>query len=515
MPHFNSNLAHLSQTQQALLNKALNVPLLTTKESKTGLVIPLLLNHAQPPLALHSLYDPVKEAQKVIEAVMLDQSEAATLVVAGFGGGFLVRQALAHPLVRKVIIIEPRLDLLASWLTLSNEQAVLTDSRVRFILSSTPAQALAELTPLYQPLADGNLKLVELRQITALAESFWLAFKQVLHHWTDSLTGELSSWAYFGTRWFKNIVTNLSTISPHSSPALPTQKHVCVVGAGPGLEKRIPYLRQRQQEGAVVIACDAVVMGLQQSGIVPEIIISIDAQTFVNLHFVGVSTSGSVVLVDLSLNPQLAGRLNAQFFAGNHPLSRLSQMVPLNTGGGNVGGAAYALAVALQATSIEVMGLDFKFIGGKPYARQVYIYPHFAEKSHRFNPSEVQSVALMFRHSHLRPQTLPDGSFATQPPLFAHYEEQFKLFCASPQQPVWQPQGQNGRLFLKNYRDALKSHRLDKMPLFSTALSQTQQQLWFTLWPSAATFYKQGLRGVALWQHNFAFALDQLEALAL
>ncbi len=515
MSIYQQNIACLAVDAQTHLPSPLKKTLLTTKVAKTGLPVPLLMNENLPSQALHSLYDPMKEALKAVDGAMVDQAEPVTLVIAGFGGGYLAKQALAHALTCKVIVIEPRPDVFTSWLALHDAQHLLKEARLTVVISPSPAQAIQKLTKLYQPLTDGNLKLLELRQITALAEPFWQAFKHCLHQWIESLAGELASWAYFGTRWFKNIVTNIATITPQQHPLLPTKKHVCVVGAGPGAEDMMPLLRQRKQEGACVIACDAVVMGLQQSGIVPDIIISIDAQVYVNLHFVGINTSNSLMMADLSLNPQLAVRLNAHFFAGNHPLSRLSGLAPLNTGGGNVGGAAYALAVALQATSIEVIGLDFKFINGKPYASQVYIYPHFAEKSGRFNSSEQQSTQLMFRHNQLHAQTLADGTLTSQPALFAHYEAQFKQFCAKPQQPQWQNTSLDGRLFLKTYLEALKKNRLDRKPLFMYNLTTEEQRLWLTLWPSVATFYKQGLRGDALWQHNFSFALDQLEALAL
>ncbi|MBI5575345.1 MAG: glycosyltransferase [Deltaproteobacteria bacterium] len=98
--------------------------------------IPLVPSKTGPPsaraggVALHSLYDPIREAKEWVEHNRGEIDRAAELVVLGFGLGYHVAE-LSRTTDKPVTVFEPRIEILRAALRASDLSAIL--SRVRIV----------------------------------------------------------------------------------------------------------------------------------------------------------------------------------------------------------------------------------------------------------------------------------------------------------------------------------------------------------------------------------------------
>ena len=140
--------------------------------------------------------------------------------------------------------------------------------------------------------------------------------------------------------------------------------------------------------------------------IIPDAVISVDAQQVSSEHFLGTEKSDTVFIFDISSNPETVQMVFNKgsrlfFIRSHHPLSALIKEeinIPfVESGAGTVTIAAADFARQLGFTQIEFFGADFAYSDGKPYCRGTYLEKKFSSISKRTVPSENLYTALMFR----------------------------------------------------------------------------------------------------------------------
>ncbi|NIZ19852.1 6-hydroxymethylpterin diphosphokinase MptE-like protein [Entomospira culicis] len=468
---------------------------LPLKEARNGLAVPIYQD--QP---LHSLYDPMKEAQK-----MLPPTGESYLVI-GLGAGYLAKSILAQSTTALLLIIEPSPCDLANLLATLDYTDILNDPRLILLSNKEISPLFQQLAHLYQPLLHGNLHLIHPRLMQSLYPTFFDNFTQAWQAWMHQLSGELSTWHFFGRRWFKNIVTNLATITPENSArAIPSQTDIFIAGAGPSLEDAIVRMK-KEHKRPLIIASDAAALTLQAHQLPADLILSIDAQALVQYHFLGLDLKPSTLIADLSVHPALHRSGKSHFFAGSHPLARLSGLRHLPTDSGNVGTTAYLLAKYLGAKSIRWGGLDFAYLHGKPYANPNYLYCLYEAQASRLQPISQNVAQLTFRTAiHYYPET---GHY--QSDLLAFYQTKFHQAQTLHTPKTWHQPSIDGIKFLKNYHQQLID--LAKRPIDAWhALSPNHRTLLYTLLPSMSTGYQMGLRTNQLIEETLNFALTSLK----
>jgi hypothetical protein len=385
--------------------------------------------------AWYSVYDPFKEGRRSLETALEENSRA--VVFLGFGAGYQIMPFIENAAVKKIIIVDNNYGLLKKVFGVIDCCRVLNDDRVVFLEAPTVPAALEQLKNSYRPLIDGSLTLVTLRGAVERNNNFFSAFYKALEQFTDELKHDMASQAHFGKRWFINIIRNLYLGRYHAYPKRRSYPTFTVIGAGPSLQKAIPLLKQRYNEGGLLIACDAALTALKAYGITPQHVITLDAQSYINYHFIGVEAEGWTLAADLVSPPAVTRRFTPFFYAGGHPLGLLTGLPALDTSGGNVGHAALSLAYALGAGSVETIGFDFGYPDGQSYARGCYVFPIFYQRASRLLPVETENIGMMLRYSDIRRVRSADGVFY-QPQLLKFYAEKFDGFKkkGGPQWPA-------------------------------------------------------------------------------
>ncbi|MCL2267094.1 MAG: DUF115 domain-containing protein, partial [Treponema sp.] len=239
-------------------------------------------------------------------------------------------------------------------------------------------------------------------------EKFEMA-AQAIQESIDIITGDYSVQAHFGMRWFSNIIRNAKNPSLCENQAkLPVQvKRAAIAAAGPSLDSQMESIAKMKYEGVYIISTDTASGALVQSGIEPDVIVSIDCQHISYYHFTGSllrEKLRSVPLVlDIASPPLLSGLCAFPvFFASGHPFARYicaqwRSLPQLDTSGGNVTYTCLSLAERLGADHITIFGADFSYIGSRTYARGAYINPYFSARQNRLSALEAQMSSFLYR----------------------------------------------------------------------------------------------------------------------
>jgi hypothetical protein len=524
-------------------------------ESRSGDVIPALVDSSGAAHPLHSTVDPRREGERLVSA---RKASGGTdeglktdgfLVFLGLGGAYAPEAALLHIPVSHILIIDYDINGTAELFCSKEYIKILSDPRCTLLIDPSPESIEACILAEYRPALAGGIKTIPLRTRTELDIPRFSAAACAIQRAIEAVAADYSVQAWFGTRWFSNIIRNLKTAEARNEAAPPI-RDAAICAAGPSLDQQIPLLAEYRErhKGASIIAADTALPALLQSGITPDAVVSIDCQHISCYHFLGINALGIPLFLDIA-SPPLVSRFSAApfFFSGGHPLALyLSQHwrpLPLiDTSGGNVTYACLSLAENLGAERIHVYGADFSYPKGMVYARGTYIYRYFENRQGRLSPLEAQRSALLYRSPFVPPEEPPSEYHETAALRF--YRKRFEQKAASMEAQIIPAPGigcplqvprkaphTGGRRIIRLFapgraamtaNDFLAAYRnaLVNLPpagadsgAYSTRLNAEQRQIFTTLLPQAAAVKRRqpGLAAGELIETVKRYCVDEIE----
>lgn len=387
----------------------------------------------------NSRYNPEVEGERTISGIGSD----VFVCFAGITGAFHIRAFLhKHPGVPCAAAeISPAA--LVSLLSVLPMEDVLANRSVHILEDLSPGTICRELPNLYLPAIHGSFQ-------SCSPRSWAERFSELLtdNPFTDALehiARDYSVQAHFGKIWFSNFVKNMVRCDTGSTVQLPVSdcnKTALVAAAGPSLEDALPRIVSRRSE-YVLFSTDTAYGTLRESGIIPDYYVTIDPQFYSTFHLYPAFSPETCVIADscahhrvVSAAVQSASPLILT--AGGHPLARYAAartpLPPLATASGTVTAAARDAAYALGFSSVSVIGADFSYPRGKPYARGTYLSKLFDSCSQRIAPSHSAYASLMFRTDVQR--EINRNGITYIPPTLAAYRRAFE---ALPVPPRWTP----------------------------------------------------------------------------
>jgi hypothetical protein len=439
--------------------------------------------------------------------------EAGCLLFLGLGGGFPIAAALEDPRVCSVLVIEQSAETLRALLQQIPLASILSDPRVRLLVGIEGIRTA--VLAAWQPALMGGLRTVPLVPWCAARRGFFDAALRETQAAVDAVRSDYGVQAHFGKRWFSNMIKNMQA-AERQAMDFPRTGSACVTAAGPSLEAQMHELAAARREG-ILIASDTSLPCLLQSGITPDVVLSIDCQNHGYHHFFKGIPARTSLFLDIASPPFLARITPRTFFlASGHPfaayLSTRWMGIPrIDMTGGNVTHAAVALARGLGAHVITLFGADFSYPRGKSYSRGTYLYDFFDARQDRLSPTESSFFGFIFRASDTGAEECATGVRYTTPVLRGYRDRLIEMMgrldaqCipvpgeglsldhgrAAPRDepPLrWSPPVCGWREFLTAY-----AHDLAELPLIEGqpwaavgTLSPGQRELWGTLLPVAA-----------------------------
>jgi hypothetical protein len=354
--------------------------------------------------------DPRREAKRLVDSA----GEEGFLILLGLGGGFCAEAALEKGNTSLVLVIDYDIDSIAELLCSKDYIKIFQDPRFHFLADPQGPIAEEYILDIYQPVLAGGIRTLPLRTRTAFSAGAFAEAAAAVEAAVDRITADYSVQAYFGTRWFSNIIRNLERAEQNEGPLPPTRR-TAVAAAGPSLTIQIPLIREKRKE-FFLIAADTTLPALMAGSILPDAVVSIDCQHISCYHFMGGLPEEVILFLDLASPPLIASRSRSpRFFSGGHPLTRYisrswRSLPEVDTSGANVTCAALSLAEKLGARTIELYGADFSYPLGMSYARGTYIYPYFEKQQSRLAPLEGLFSAFLYRGP-LEKKTESSGSW--------------------------------------------------------------------------------------------------------
>ncbi|MDR1058445.1 MAG: DUF115 domain-containing protein [Treponema sp.] len=376
--------------------------------ARSGEEVPALVDPSGAAHPLHSLVDPRREGRRIAESV----KGGGFLIILGLGGGFHAAAVLEQEDFDRVLVIDYDINGMAELLCSGDYVPLFKDPRFYLLADPSPKEIEDAVLALYQPVLSGGIRVLPLRSRTALDNRTFLEAGRIIEGAIEKVSADYSVQAYFGKRWFSNILRNLPRAAEFTPP-LPPIGRAAVSAAGPSLDRQLPLLKKKRGE-LFLLAADTSLPKLLSEGIRPDGVVSIDCQHISYYHFMAGLPPETLLFVDLASPPLIAScSLRPRFFSGGHPLTRYisrhwRSLPEVDSSGANVAYAALSLACELGAREIELYGADFSYPLGLSYARGCYIYPFFEKQQNRLKPLEAQASAFIYRGP-LEKKTREDG----------------------------------------------------------------------------------------------------------
>lgn len=390
------NLAALREGDPNLarrIDSAVSEPALIETRTSSGLPS-LAFKSGDRPVHLHSRYDPVKEAKRLLTAT----DGARFIVAVGMGAGFHLLVALEAGM--SCLVVEPEPAFLKVGLGLVDLSKELRNGTVKLVCSKATEEITAAIGAAFISGLDRRLAIMELPGRFFVFPEAMRRLRSVIEQATRSIAGDAAIQARHGIRWVRNTLLNLVTLA--DSPAVQLgsahDSEIVVAAAGPSLDR---YTAASHPQHEFLIAVDSAVRPLWPGRHRPDIVISIDCQPQTYHHFLGAGRADLLVACDLSLSASVMTTLTHRYpLLSRLPFHQLLRLlgVPFpfaDVTGGNVTHAAVDFATRLAPREIRVLGADFSYPNGTSYARSSYIHDFFLSRSNRLCPSETQHFALL------------------------------------------------------------------------------------------------------------------------
>ena len=342
-----------------------------------------MLTASENGVRLHSAYNPEREAAG---AVGRDEVFSKSAVVFyGFGLGYHViefaktaatRLTSGHS-VPRLILIEPDVNHFFAALSLLDWSSVFALENLVLALGC-PAESVL---PLLEDSTQVNVGetgvsdsyFFDIPSFTAHAAGYFNDIRSIVKRNQRKNEINAATLKKFGRLWCRNSLKNagqlkkLAGIAGLESCAAQNAVPFIIIGAGPSLEKILPYIKELQ-ERTVTLCVETALHTLLRAGVQPDFILLTDPQFWAYRHIAGLSAPRSFLITELSAYPAVF-RFNCRrllLCASQFPIGQyLEKKLSITAGdlgtGGSVASSAWNFAHFCGAREIFTAGLDLAF----------------------------------------------------------------------------------------------------------------------------------------------------------
>lgn len=369
--------------------------------AKSG--VPTFSYVADGQLSYHSRYDPVKEAEKQVQAAYDQQTH---IMLLGFGFGYMAEQIL-QKVTQKVIgpqlfVVEPDPAVFLTALKSRDLTSFLNDGRVALCVGLNADQVGDFWSSNLDWTAMERLAILDHPPSMARFKKYFERVVEKIRYLCNRSKGNLVTLMHAGFEFHSNYFANLDAgfSLPGVDRLFDKFKGVpaIVVAAGPSLDRNIHLLKQVKGRFPIV-AVDTALRQLIVNGIKPDIVCAADPSYENSLDFVGVENETEVVLaIEPMTHPDIFSCFNGPrmlmtFGGGLYPIFK-DLREPVGTLGcwGSIATTVFDLVRKMGSDPIVFIGLDLSFQDGRLHARGSYSDDIFFEKVHQFTSIEHEAA---------------------------------------------------------------------------------------------------------------------------
>jgi len=338
---------------------------------------PTMVYRNSSDVRLHSAYDPVRESERAVAAFV--RGRANVIMVSGCGLGYHVRELRrTHPDAR-IIIVER--DEEAARIALKECPGNLQGSDI----VHTPGQLAAVFEEMSAAEIKGISHYVH-RPSYRISPDFYEDMYRDAGRIITSKASDLLTRFEFEEKWIGNVLSNLHLVFESGRAADLFGRFRgypgVIVSAGPSLRKNARLLGGIRDR-ALIVCVDTAAKVLDKIGVVPHLIMTLDAQKNSLRHFLGLRAEGAVLIGDVVSCPAVmeryrGGRIfstTAKYYSDKNGAEKRETtplmdwlekfMPPLGDiqSGGSVATSAFDLLLNLGCDPIVLVGQDLAYTG--------------------------------------------------------------------------------------------------------------------------------------------------------
>lgn len=362
---------------------------------------------------LHSRYDPLKEAVRFVQS--FDLTSGNLIAIFGLGLGYHVLEIINHLKPgQKLLILEKDIGLLKTALELVDLRQILQLEGLKLIVTPDLAEAKDEISCWLDIVQLTNILTIEHPPSVLLAPAYYHQAKEILYAVASEKLRDTLTRMVLENLWMENILKNITSIlsCPGVSALFGAFEDIpiFIISAGPSLTKNMNELKAAKGKG-LLIAVDTALKPLLSREIIPDIVLSIDAQPESFKDFEGVNGEGITLIADCIAYPEViknfkgpimfssTGKAEGKekeglIFVVNPLVSWLEERIGSRghlQSGGSVATSAFDLARLLGGNPIIFVGQDLAYTGERMYVDGVaYLEERIKEHRGRLDESTLK-----------------------------------------------------------------------------------------------------------------------------
>ncbi len=387
--------------------------------AKSGVPTLIVQPDGGKPMGYHSRYDPVKEAEKQIDAAYDGQTHVLLL---GFGLGYMAEALLKRLPTTvsgpQIFVVEPDVGVFNGALRSRDLKALLASPRIAWCVGMTPDQ-IGDFwnTNLDWTVLD-KLAIIDHPPSMARFKTIFARVVEKIRYLCNRSKGNLVTLMHAGFEFHSNNFANLaeSFVMPGIGRLFDKFAGVpaIIVAAGPSLDKNMHLLKEVKGKFPI-LAVDTAFRQLIANGIKPDIVCAADPSYENSLDFVGVENVDEVVLaVEPMTHPDIydsfsGPRMLMTFGGGLYPIfEQFREPVGKLVCWGSIATTVFDLAKNIGADPLVFIGLDLSFADGRLHARGSYSDDMLYEKVNAYNSIEHETADYILTRGTFK-FSRPDG----------------------------------------------------------------------------------------------------------
>jgi hypothetical protein len=307
------------------------------------------------------------------------------LVFIGLGLGHHVRPYLEDPGIEEIALLEPCAELYDAVKGTEEIRGLSANPRVGVYPGPAAAAYADRLAARYDALVRGSVRVLSFPPLCSAFPSVYGALEDRVRSRLDVLSSDGVTIGRFARLWLGNFSSNAGeagSCRPLSALFGASGGAAVLTGAGPSLDGVRSALKDFRDR-FYLISTDASIGPLARGGILPDLIVSIDPQPVVRLHFQGIER-GALARVPAVLSllscPTVFGAFEDRYLVfTRHPTTGLFDAAGLLAEGAvlnykSVGSYALKLASDMGFDTVLLAGFDFSFPRFRVYARDTFYH---------------------------------------------------------------------------------------------------------------------------------------------
>ena len=360
-------------------------------------------------IAIHSLYDPIKEARTIVDSLNLQRDNIYLFIVLGVGLGYHV-EILKNEFPNSIILP----------IELDDDIALNYVSNVgRFLITNYNINDIYTILNFVDFMQVRDVKFVIFPGSYRLNTERYKSISEDIHSIVKAKFSDLLTRVNFDKLWIKNIFLNLPNLVRFGSLSENElksdfsylfNKPFVVLGAGYSAWLLFDVLKRYRDKFVLGVVDTALKTTLSQ-GIIPDIVFSLDSQLANIKDFFGVETKGLTLISDITVSPELIRNFKGNIFLSktshievignvvfemtNSAISWIEELAEYRLlgleSGGSVSTNLFHLSLLLGANPSIMVGVDlgfpylFSHLPGSPN------HEYFTIHSDYFSTSDTKS----------------------------------------------------------------------------------------------------------------------------